>query len=338
VPSETQYSKAQSGCADINTLFLIGTGFGWSYYIARDYLESWGVTVTTVARALNLEVESCPNREPRPVIADYLLSDFDMETIDQFDCIYIPSGPHWQGLADSQRVKDFITAAYDAGLHIATQCTGNVALARMNNITADVTVTDYLFANLSLLHPDAIRVDSKVVIDSRLITGGAGGGYTGIGGRGVETAPIYEVCSALVRSVTGSSFVSSCIVEPATGTATESYSITVETANPYIALPEVNSTHIKGINVSIVSQERGDAPLQSLSLNDNGDGTYTAIILDMQEGANIVLDVEDDSGILEVIRNIEVNHGIPIPQTIVFGAVGIAIVTVIIVWWTRRDV
>ncbi|MDF1538993.1 MAG: DJ-1/PfpI family protein [Candidatus Thorarchaeota archaeon] len=337
VPYQTPEVEAHSSCSEINALFLVGTGFGWSYFGAKSYLESWGVNVTTVSRFVSTEVQSCPNKELRPITADVLLSDFDMDHIAEYDCIYIPSGPHWQGLADSQRVKDFITAAHEARLVIATQCTGNVALARMDNLTTDTMVTDYLFANMDLLHPEAIQVDSTVVIDNRLVTGESGGGYAGIGGIGVESVPIYEVCTALVRAVIGSSFVQSAIIEPLGGENAGSYTISVETTNPYVVLPEVNTTEISVVNAVAYRRSNFSNHVASIQLSDDDhDGIYTGVIAEMQEDYIIAIEVEDDIGIFEVVRDTVRIAEFPLltASMVVIGGFLVAIVGIVL--WKKK--
>ena len=337
VPYQTPEVEAQSNCSEVDALFLVGTGFGWSYFRAKSYLESWGVNVTTIARSVSTEVQSCPNKEPRPIIADIVLSNFDMDSITEYDCIYIPSGPHWQGLADSQRVRDFIITSHEVGLVIATQCTGNVALARMNNLTTDTMVTDYLFANMDLLHPEAIQVDAKVVMDNQLVTGESGGGYTGLGGIGVESAPIYEVCTALVRTVIGRSFVQSTTVEPLGGENAGSYTISVETTDPYVMLPEVNTTEISEVNAIVYRRSNFSDQVASIQLTDDDfDGTYTGVIAEMQDDYIIAIEVEDDIGILEVVRDAVTISEFPLLSVSMIVIGGVLVTAVGVVLWRKK--
>lgn len=337
IPYQVPEVEAQSECSEIDALFLVGTGFGWSYFIAKGYLESWGVNVTTVARAVSTEVQSCPNKEPRPIIADFLLSDFDMDSISDYDCIYIPSGPHWQGLV-SNRVKDFIAAAHEAGVVIATQCTGNVLLARMNNLTTSTMVTDYLFADLNLLHPEAIQADATVVMDNRLVTGESGGGFTGEGGIGVNAAPIYEVCTALVRSIIGCSFVQSTTIEPLAGEAQGSYTISVETTDPYLMLPEVNATEISTVNATIYKRSNFSEQIASIQLTDDDlDGIYTGIVTDIHDDDYVVaIEVEDDIGILEVVRDAATVAEFPLVTVSIIAISSVLVVTVGIIFWMKK--
>ena len=101
-PVEAQPTQAE----DVNVIIIVSNGFGWSYFTAKDCFESWGATVTTVAHSVFLEVPSCYNRDPRPITADILLSDFNISRISEYDCLFIPSGGTWVAMSGSQTVLE----------------------------------------------------------------------------------------------------------------------------------------------------------------------------------------------------------------------------------------
>ena len=68
---------------------LITEAFGWNYFDAKNILESWGASVSTIAYALDTNVTGCFNKPDNWTIADYLLSDVDFDIVDEFDYLTV---------------------------------------------------------------------------------------------------------------------------------------------------------------------------------------------------------------------------------------------------------
>ena len=153
-PVKAQPTQAE----DVNVIIIVSNGFGWSYFTAKECFESWGATVTTVAHSVFLEVDSCYNRDPRPITADILLSDFNISRISDYDCLFIPSGGTWVAMSGSQTVLDFISAGYDAGLVVSTVCIGSVVVGRANEIVAGSKVVSYPQSNSIMRDAGAVVV------------------------------------------------------------------------------------------------------------------------------------------------------------------------------------
>lgn len=109
-------------------MILVAYGVGETYFPAKNKFESWGWNVTTAG--LTSSVISCPNINPRPVPVDILISDINNDTLSQYECIFIPSGGHWNELAYDATTLATISNAYNLGVVISSLCIGIVVIAR----------------------------------------------------------------------------------------------------------------------------------------------------------------------------------------------------------------
>jgi hypothetical protein len=73
-PSQANQTVA-SEHGDFTVLAVIGFSFGWSYFELKEIFESWGVGFNVTGTTET--VQSCVNRDPRPVDVDMLIENID---------------------------------------------------------------------------------------------------------------------------------------------------------------------------------------------------------------------------------------------------------------------
>jgi putative intracellular protease/amidase len=176
-------------------LVLAATGVGDTYFIAKNQFESWGWIVATAG--LTQSVTSCPNTNPRPIGISILISEVDNNTLSQYECIFIPSGGHWQALSNDGTTLNLILNAFNMGLVISSLCVGIVVLARAN-IVNGVRIAYDVNSMGEVVAAGGIIVYERVVSHRRIVTGGTGGGPAG---GGASEAPTIEVCEAIAELI-----------------------------------------------------------------------------------------------------------------------------------------
>jgi putative intracellular protease/amidase len=309
----------------VDALILVTDGFGWTYFDAVDLLTSWGVDVTVIADSGDTAISSCLNRPPRPITADLLLSTFNMNTLSNYDCLFIPSGGHWQALSLNQAVRDFVAAAFAEGLVVASLCIGNMVIARSNGIVDGCKVVSYSQSNVAMQQAGATIVSGvEVVSDHRIVTGATGGGFPD----GYTSAPTYEVCVAMVKAALNLSYVRSSTLEPMPdGTG---FTITVETQDPASYLIGIPSNEITSVTVELCFTANPSEPVVTRQLIDpDYDGTYSESIIGLAPGAyQINIEVEDSNATVEIVPNAAASSLAPSLSPLVLGG---AIACVVIV-------
>ena len=290
--------------SEIKVLILVTDGFGWNYFDVKEHFESLGVNVTTVAYALDYEIDSCYNREPNPITADLLHSEMTPEMISEFDCLFITSGGHWANMIASEVVLDFISDAFDLGLIIASICTGTRIVAEANNIVNGSKVISFMLSYSQMTLAGATPVMwVDAVSDGHMITGGRGGGTAG---GGWLEAPTSEVCAEVIREALGLSRVTESSVVPNRGPIGTNFSITATIDNLNITLGEVLSTDIHQVTAQIYGFGNRTLVNTIELTDDNHDGNYTGYFIGMENGDYVLdIEVEDSNSTLEVVRNIE---------------------------------
>jgi putative intracellular protease/amidase len=293
--------------SDVSVLMLITEAFGWNYFDAKNILESWGVSVSTIAYALDTNVTGCFNKPDNWTIADYLLSEVPFSIVNQFDALFIPSGGHWSGLISSSTVLDFIEYAYDQGLLIATICIGNRVVAEANEIVNGTSVVNYNNLNSypNMLSAGAeLRFGFEAVTDNRIITGNTGGGYTG---GGYLLAPTSEVCMAIVREALGYSYVEHAEVYPHTGEAGTTFTISVNATDLDTELGSLTATdtNISMVQARIFTGENRTL-VDTIELEDSvGDLSFEGIFTSEFDGNYVIdIEVEDTNSTLEIEKEI----------------------------------
>ncbi|MHA3963871.1 MAG: DJ-1/PfpI family protein [Candidatus Thorarchaeota archaeon SMTZ1-45] len=321
--------------ADIEVLILVTNGFGWNYFDAKDCLELWGVNVTTVAYALDYEIDSCLNREPRPITADLLMSEMTTEMVQEFDCLLVTSGGHWASLIADNTVLNFISDAYDLGLVVASICTGTRVVAEANGIVNGCKVIEFSLSMGQMALAGATTVYGiEAITDGQIITGGRGGGT---GGGGWLEAPTSEVCAEIVRQVLGLSRVTNSSITPARGPSGTTFTIVADTSNLNESLGEILSTDIEEVTAQIyVLGNRTLIDTIELT-NPDQNGNYTGYFVGLEDGDYIVdIEIEDSNSTLEVVRELETfSVGIeptqPIDVVLISTVTGGSIIIIILV-------
>ncbi|MFW9794587.1 MAG: hypothetical protein ACFFEE_09815, partial [Candidatus Thorarchaeota archaeon] len=75
--ADTQFVNSIDDANDIDILVLISNECGWCYFVVNETLGEMGVNVVTLTNTQSYIVTSCPNKDPKPITADLLLSEFD---------------------------------------------------------------------------------------------------------------------------------------------------------------------------------------------------------------------------------------------------------------------
>ncbi len=330
--------------SDINVLIIVMNGFGWNYFDAKDTLESYGVTVTTVAHAIDYEIDSCANREPNPITADLLLSEMTPEMVQQYDCLLVTSGGHWADMIASSTVMTFISDAYDLGLIVASICTGTRMVAEANDIVNGSKVVAFTLSSPQMVAAGATTVwGVEAVADGRIITGGRGGGTTG---GGWLEAPTSEVCAEIIREILGLSRVTEVSLYPFSAEPGNDFSIGVATDNLNETLGVVLSTGIEEVTAAVYTGNNRTLIDEIILTDDDLDGNYTGTITGLELGDYILdIEVEDSNETVEVCRDLKTFSvemeptptGIPDSLVITIGLIGIiAVIAVVIIFVKKR--
>ena len=293
--------------SDVQVLMLITESFGWNYFDAKEILESWGVSVSTIAYALDTNVSGCVNKPDSFAIADYLIQDIEFSMVREFDALFIPSGGHWSGLISSTMVKDFIEYAHTNGVLIATTCIGNRVVAEANGIVNGTSVVNYVIHDTDEHMTEAgaiLRYGLEAVIDNQIVTGAGGGG---VSGGGYLQAPTSEICAAMVREALDYSYVVQGSVLPTTAESGTTFDISVVVTDLDTELGSLFSVdvNISEVQARIYTAENRTL-VDTIELTDpEGDWTYEGEFTGDIEGYYVVdFEVEDTNSSLEVEREV----------------------------------
>jgi len=290
--------------SDVKVLILLTDYFGWNYFDAKDRLEAWGVNVTTAAHSLDYDIASCLNREPRPIVADLLMSEMSPEMVSEFDCLLLTSGGHWQSMINSIAVMNFVSDAFDLGLIIASICTGTRMVAEANDIVNGSKVVSYALSSPQMVEAGATTVwGMEAVADDQIITGGSGGGPTG---GGYLEAPTSEVCAEIVREASGLSRITGTSLTPEVGLAGTNYTISASINNLNDTLGDILSTSIHEVTAQIYGYGNRTLIDTIELVDDDHDGNYTGHFICMNNGDYVIdIEVEDTNETLEVQKELE---------------------------------
>ena len=177
---------------EVNILCFVANGFGDSYYINKNLMESYGWTVTT--SGTSSLVFGCTNngKNVNDTYTDVLVQDLQNEDLSNYDCILIPSGGHWFNMIYIPRILEIIQLVHEQGILVAGICTGMIVLAH-TDILEGVEVAYNIHAVDYLNQAGANMTGYPVVSDQGIITGGFGGGT----GEGPEGAPNEAFCEKI---------------------------------------------------------------------------------------------------------------------------------------------
>ncbi|MHA1136282.1 MAG: DJ-1/PfpI family protein [Candidatus Thorarchaeota archaeon] len=325
--------------SDVKVLMIVTEGFGWNYFDAKEILESWGVNVTTVAHALDTDVASCFNKDPRGTTADFLLQDVENDIVTQFDALFIPSGGHWAGLIASTTVLDFISYAHEHGVTVATTCIGNRVVAESNEIVSGSSVVNYNVHDTDDHMTEAgaiLRSGLAAVADNRIITGAGGGGFP----NGYISAPTSEICAAMVREALGHSYVEQVEVLPLIGGTGVSFNISADITDLDSELGYLFNvdSNITEVHARIFTRNNRTLVDTVELTDDDEDMVYTGSYIGTIDGDYVIdIEVEDSNSTLEIERELaSFTVGSTVDPLLIGSIIGGGLIVVVVIVITVR--
>jgi putative intracellular protease/amidase len=324
---------------DFKVLAVIGFSFGWSYFELKEIFGSWGVGFNVTGDTET--VQSCVNRDPRPVDVDMLVEDIDRETLADYDCLIVPSGGHWSGLCANTPVLNLISMAYEEGLIISGICTGTAPIARAD-IVNGIYVTGHSFTASHVRNFGGIfKSLARVVSDRRIVTGGPGSGVD----NGFEDAPHYDLCVAIMKELFGQSYLVEATAEPAPDNPESKCMINVVTSGQLDIFDSATTTEMDEV-IARINPFENASDVTRVELIAHEDGvTFSGNVTDFEIGEyNVNLEIQDQNRSLEVIRNATsftlgdfttTTTGLEIPifeTTVAIVVAGVVIVIVVVTW------
>jgi ketosteroid isomerase-like protein len=166
----------------VNVLVLLGEWFGDAYFPLKDEIAARGWTMKRVG--VDVEYRGCYNKKRDVVLRSDILIP-DLKSFTGYDALIIPSGPQFRKFRENPAVLRFVRDAHTAGLLIASFCVGN-------NVVRDAGLID--------LPVGPELFPSKVtLVKEGILIGPRGGGPPP--GDGFESAPVKEICDAVVREL-----------------------------------------------------------------------------------------------------------------------------------------
>jgi len=173
---------AQGPARAVSVLVLLGEWFGDAYFPLQAEIEARGWAMKRVG--VDVEYRGCYNKKRDVVLRSDILIP-DIKDFAGYDCLVIPSGPQFRKFRDNPVVMEFVRDAHAAGLLVASFCVGN-------NTVRDAGLIDVPYGP-ELFPPKVTLVKERVLLGPR------GGGPPP--GDGFESAPIKEICAAIVREI-----------------------------------------------------------------------------------------------------------------------------------------
>lgn len=325
-------SSSPAEINDIDILVLISDECGWDYFLVNETLLEMGVNVITLTNTESYTVTSCLNKEPRPITADLLLSEVNLDTISEYDGIIIPGGGQWRLLSNDTAVHELLQVAYDNGLVIGSICNGGITLGKSDVVTNGTKIVNPLPDVVAdLLARGAVFVwGAWVVSDNGIVTGDIGEVYQS----GGETAPTYEVCWQVVQTIMGVSSVSSTeVISDPVGDSLD-FLINVEVANLTQQFPGFNISQVEEVTAYIYP-ESNSSDITEVELNHvQGTDQYTGNFAVASNGRYLVdLDVMKEEFNLEVVRSTTTfTTDTSLPTFLILGAGAGALAVVAIVF------
>jgi putative intracellular protease/amidase/ketosteroid isomerase-like protein len=173
-------SNEKSG--PVSVLVLLGEWFGDAYFPLKDEIAARGWTMKRIG--VDVEYRGCYNKKRDVVLRSDILIP-DLKDFAGYDALIIPSGPQFRKFRENPAVLRFVREAHAAGLLVAAFCTGNFLVKA---------------AGLVDLPDDGGLFPAKVtLVKEGILIGPRGGGPPP--GDGFESAPVKEICDAIVREL-----------------------------------------------------------------------------------------------------------------------------------------
>jgi putative intracellular protease/amidase len=166
----------------VSVLVLLGEWFGDAYFPLQKEIAARGWTMKRVG--VDIEYRGCYNKKRDVVLRSDILIP-DLKDFSGYDCLIIPSGPQFRKFRGNPVVMKFVRDAYTAGLLVAAFCVGN-------NTVRDAGLIDVPYG-------PALFPEKVTLVKERVLLGPKGGGPPP--GDGFESAPIKEICDAIVKEL-----------------------------------------------------------------------------------------------------------------------------------------
>ena len=333
---------------DIDILVLVSDDCGWNLLDINETLEEMGVNIYTITNTDSHTITSCFRRTPIPMYAELLLSEFDLEAIDEYDGIVIPAGPQWRRLVNETDVNEFLWAGYDNGLVIGAICLGVITFAGSGIITNATKVAMPVGYSYEPMKNTGAEMVSRadVVSQERIVTAGPGGGPP----TGYETAPNYEFCLEVIKEIIGQSYVESTSVIPNNETTALDYTIKVDIANLSLEFLGFDIAHVQQV-IAEIYPEANSSDVTDVELTYVPGTTYYSGNFTVSNTGKYVIDLDiwNAEWSLEVVKNATTflvespetstsDDDEPLPITFILGGGAIAVVVVtILVLWKRKS-
>jgi len=205
----------------ISVLALVGSNVGDNFLDIRDTLESWNVSVTTVAQFSN----NILTHGGTTVSVDVTIGDLDEDSdLDEFDALIVPSGAWWLGVSSNPTMTNFIGRVYEHGLIVGSMCVGCGILGAADIVEGKKVLCHANSAYL-ITNAGGIRIGTyDIVSDSRIVTGATG---TGVSGH--QNAPYMEFSQTIIKECLGLRYLTQCTIEGLEDTTENFLSISVTT-------------------------------------------------------------------------------------------------------------
>jgi putative intracellular protease/amidase len=166
----------------VSVLVLLGEWFGDAYFPLKDEIAARGWTMKRVG--VDVEYRGCYNKKRDVALRSDILIP-DLKDFAGYDALIIPSGPQFRKFKENPAVLRFVRDAHAAGLLVASFCVGN-------NVVKAAGLID-------LPSGQALFPEKVTLVGERVLLGPRGGGPPP--GDGFESAPVKEICDAIVREL-----------------------------------------------------------------------------------------------------------------------------------------
>ncbi len=309
--------ESERNPSDLKVLMILDTAFGYTYFLVKNYLESWGINVITASATGSKLVTGCYNQPPNSTTADILISD--ITNITEYDAIHIPSGGHWKSLIGKAEVLDLIKQAYNNQVIVSALCIGLKVLAKAE-IIKNVRICGHPQAQADVTLAEGIYMDERVVVDQGIISGGFGGGV-----RKYDEAPNFEMSYMLTKNMLGYSPFTHLEIN----TTNDNIEIKVSLNNmdPFNEIVD-NAYNLTDVHVNFRTTDKENKIIKSYLLVNTGI-KFEKNIQDLDEGKySVELAFEDKKGCIEFYPNLMVidTRSNKIPGfTIILGLIAIFI-------------
>jgi putative intracellular protease/amidase len=189
---------------DIDILTILDDGYGLTYFQAKEFFKSLKCNFWTTGETNN--ILSCPSAPNTTRFSEPVNLTIDEVDVTDYDCIFIPSGPHWKTLIYSEEILKFLVQAREQGIILSSLCIGTYVLAAAE-VLQGVKVLGHDLAAYLIQQGGGIYCTNegyRVISHNGIITGSVGNRQNPEGG--YLDAPTIELCKTIVKELLGESF------------------------------------------------------------------------------------------------------------------------------------